>query len=69
MEWLVSGEIDSADVFEEAKYRAFSNVAQRIQEAELMYELYTFRHRRATYPGGFEEASPANVSRIVLSFQ
>ncbi|KAK0226659.1 hypothetical protein IW262DRAFT_1294832 [Armillaria fumosa] len=47
------GDIDSVEVFAEAKYRAFSNDAQCIQEAERMHELYTLRHRRATYPGGF----------------
>ncbi|KAK0196123.1 hypothetical protein F5146DRAFT_997589 [Armillaria mellea] len=46
-------DIDSVEVFDEAKSRAFSNNAQCIQEAEWMYELYMLRYRRATYPGGF----------------
>ncbi|KAK0493162.1 hypothetical protein EDD18DRAFT_1108370 [Armillaria luteobubalina] len=46
-------DIDSVDVFSEAKCRAFSNDAQCIQEAKRMHELYTLRYRRATYPGEF----------------
>ncbi|PBK84350.1 hypothetical protein ARMGADRAFT_1088387 [Armillaria gallica] len=51
-------EIDSVEVFDEAKYRAFSDDARCIQEAELLYELYTLRHQCAT--GGFEAFSLAN---------
>ncbi len=54
-------EIDSVEVFEEAKYRAFSDDAQCIQEAEQLYKLYTLRRQRATHPGGFEVVSPANA--------
>ncbi len=63
-----SGDIDSVEIFEEAKHRARSDDGC-LEEAEQMYELYTLRHRRATYPGGFEAVSSANVSRdrIVLA--
>ncbi|KAK0215294.1 hypothetical protein EDD85DRAFT_1029994 [Armillaria nabsnona] len=46
------GEIDSAEVFAEAKHRAFPGDAQCIHEAKQMDELCTLRHKRAMYPGG-----------------
>ncbi len=55
------GEIDSVEVFDEAKYRAFSDDPQCIHEAAQLYELYTLRHQCAT--GGFGAFSLANVSR------
>ncbi len=58
---MAEEEIDSVEVFEEAKYRAFSDDTQYIQEAEQLYKLYTLRRWRAT--GEFEAFSPANVSR------
>lgn len=41
-------EIDSVEVFDEAKYRAFSDDARCIEEAQQLYELYTLRRQRAT---------------------
>ncbi len=42
------GEIDSVEVFDEAKDRAFSGDPQCIKEAEQLYELYKLRRQCAT---------------------
>ncbi len=60
---MAEEEIDSVEVFEEAKYRAFSDDTRCIQEAEQLYELYTLRRQCAT--GESEASSPANVSRDI----
>ncbi|KAK0215285.1 hypothetical protein EDD85DRAFT_1029986 [Armillaria nabsnona] len=59
-------EIDSVEVFEEAKYRAFSDDARCIEEAQRLHELYTLRHQCAAYPGGFEAVSPADANRLAV---
>ncbi|KAK0215289.1 hypothetical protein EDD85DRAFT_943113 [Armillaria nabsnona] len=61
---MVEAEIDSVEVFEEAKYRAFSDDARCIEEAQQLYELYTLRHQCATYPGGFEAVSLASAHTL-----
>ncbi|KAK0215288.1 hypothetical protein EDD85DRAFT_943111 [Armillaria nabsnona] len=55
---MVEAEIDSAEGFDEVKYRPFSDGARCIEEAQQLHELHTLSQQCAMYPGGFEAVSP-----------
>ncbi|KAK0196113.1 hypothetical protein F5146DRAFT_997580 [Armillaria mellea] len=57
-----SGDVDSAEIFAEARDRAFLN-DERLLEAQQLYQLYELRRRRATYLRGLEAISRASMRR------